>query len=305
MAEQKLTAFQFDASGVKPMQAFDVLPAGWYPCEISDAFIVATKGKAGGTRANFEFTILAGDYKGRKIFAGLNVRNASAQAQEIAQRELSAICHAVNVINISDLAIFKGKQLNVKIKVKLADEDDKKKGYEDKNEPNGYKPLEGAPLASPAIPPTAPPPPPMPPGAVPMPPAPPVVVAFPPSGWVAHPTATGYFYCGNEIKTEAELRATIAPAPVAPPAPPVPPAPPAPPAPPMPPAPPAVAAFPPVGWQAHPSATGWFYETANVSNMKSEADLRAMASAPAAPAVPAVPPPPTSTAAVPPWQRPA
>ena len=38
--------------------------------------------------------------------------------------------------------------------------------------------------------------------------APPVPqpATFPPAGWTAHPSAPGYFYMGNEVKSEAELR---------------------------------------------------------------------------------------------------
>lgn len=63
-----------------------------------------------------------------------------------------------------------------------------------------------APVAAPAAPAPAPvPPPPLP--VVPNPAllAPPPV--FPPVGWIAHPTAPGYFYKGQEVLTEADLRA--------------------------------------------------------------------------------------------------
>ncbi len=40
----------------------------------------------------------------------------------------------------------------------------------------------------------------------PLPPPPPAAV-FPPAGWAAHPQAPGYFYAGNEVLTEADLRA--------------------------------------------------------------------------------------------------
>jgi len=67
--------------------------------------------------------------------------------------------------------------------------------------------------------------------APPAPVAPPVPVApaFPPEGWTAHPQAPGYYYKGQEVLTEADLHARIAP-----PAPPVPVAPPIPAAPPVP-----------------------------------------------------------------------
>ena len=44
--------------------------------------------------------------------------------------------------------------------------------------------------------------PPPPPAAAAAPPAP-----FPPAGWTAHPTAPGYFYRGQEVLSEADLRA--------------------------------------------------------------------------------------------------
>lgn len=50
---------------------------------------------------------------------------------------------------------------------------------------------------------------------LPLPPAPPAPApvapaAFPPPGWTAHPTAPGYFYAGQEVLSEADLRARAA-----------------------------------------------------------------------------------------------
>lgn len=80
-------------------------------------------------------------------------------------------------------------------------------------------PVVAAPAA--AAPSPIPTPPPLAPVAAPAP-----VVAFPPEGWQAHPQAPGYFYCGQEVLTEADLRARVAqPAPPAAMAPPPAPAP--------------------------------------------------------------------------------
>lgn len=104
-----------------------------------------------------------------------------------------------------------------------------------------------------------------------------VTADFPPEGWLAHPSAPGHFYKGQEVLTEAALRAKYPPAPpVSVQAPPPPPQqqqshqPPPPPPPPhtgymdagTPPPPPA-AAFPPAGWWPHPGAPGSFYNAAN------------------------------------------
>ena len=233
---QKVTALTFDASTVAPQAAAEIFPAGWYNCEITDAEVKATRGKSGGTRANFELTVTSGDHKGRKVWAGINVKNANPLAQEIGQRELSAICHAVGIINVSDLAQFVGKHLQVKVKVRKASTEDKEKGYEDRNEPSGFKAIEDGAVSAPpaATPPPAVAPPVTAPAPVAAPPAPvapvapPAAVAeFPPAGWIAHPSSPGYYYQGQEVKSEAELRATMAP-PAAPAVPAVPTAPPAP-----------------------------------------------------------------------------
>lgn len=46
----------------------------------------------------------------------------------------------------------------------------------------------------------------------PTPPPPPVAAPapFPPAGWTLHPSAPGYYYCGQEVLTEAALRAKVA-----------------------------------------------------------------------------------------------
>lgn len=296
----KNTGLTFDASTVEPQQAFDPIPAGWYKAEITDAEVLATKGRNGGQRVKTEFTVLDGEYKGRKIFGSINIKNANPQAMEIGLRELSALCHATGVIQVSDTKQFVGKMVELKVRIKAAEGD-----YEAANEPRAYKPLGDAPAggagATPPFTPGAP-------GAAPAPAAP---APFPPAGWTAHPQSPGWYYEDANpanMKTEADLQAS-APAPA--PAPPAAPAPtPAPAAPATPAAPPAapVAEFPPAGWKPHPQSPGFFYTDAG--QVMSESDLRAQAPAapapapappaPAAPAPAATPAPPAGAAPVPP-----
>lgn len=289
----KSTALTFDASTIAPQTTNEIIPPGWYIAEISDAEVKATKGRAAGKAAAFEFTILSPEAKGRKVFANINVQNANAQAQEIGQRELSAICHAVGIINVSDLQAFIGKQLQVKVKTRKAKPEEIEKGYEDRSEPGGFKALEGAAVGGSAPAMGAPPAPPMAPATPPAPPAPPaapVVPTFPPVGWQANPNAPGWFWnpATGEQKTEADLRAASVPA--APPAPA-----PAPATPTPPPAAPVVD-FPPAGWVANPNAPGWYYNPAT-GEQKDEAALRA--AAPVAPAAPAAP----VAGSTPPWKQ--
>lgn len=308
---QKMTGLAFDASQVAPSVAYDPIPPGWYNSEITDCEVVPVKGRGDNTRVKVEFTVIDGEHKGRKLFGSINNKNANAQCQEIGQKELSALCHAVNVIQVQDTTQFIGKFLAVKVKVKPAD-----KEYDASNEPKAYKPLEGALPSGPTGPafPQGP--------GVAQGPAfaqgPPQSVApvidFPPAGWIPHPQAPGQFYCGQEVLTEADLRTRYAPAaPVV--------APVVVPVAPVVPAAPVVApleVFPPLGWMPHPQSPGFFYTA--TGQVMSEADLRAsqpvaapvVPVAPVVPAAPGVPAIPLASAApgvgpdglpIPPWAQ--
>ena len=80
---------------------FEPLPVGEYL-----ATIVATEEKStkagDGSYLKLEFEILEGDYKGRKLWENLNLKNKSADAERIAKGQLSAICKAVGVLSPKD-----------------------------------------------------------------------------------------------------------------------------------------------------------------------------------------------------------
>ncbi len=108
-----MSKLTFDAKKVAPQSAFETIPAGRYKLAIT-ASEVKPSTKAGGTLLNLEITVVEGDFKGRKVFDRLNIKNASAKAQEIAQQQLSAICHAIGVYQFADSAelhnkVFEGK----------------------------------------------------------------------------------------------------------------------------------------------------------------------------------------------------
>lgn len=259
----------FDATTVQPDTGqLDPIPAGWYIVSMDESDVKPTNDGL-GARLAVRFVVLDGQYAGRKIYSGFNIRNANPVAQEIAFKQLSALAHAVGVLNVQDSAQLHNIPLKVRVKIKPP-----KDGYEAQNEITAYKninedvggatastaPVPGAPSApsipaAPSAPPAAPAAPtqagftpgaqpwqqpaaPVAPGAPPAfnaPPAPaappaappvaPAAPAFPPEGWTAHPTAAGYYYMGNEVLTEAELRQRVAPsAPAVPAAPAAPPA---------------------------------------------------------------------------------
>jgi hypothetical protein len=85
----------FDATNIQPQQGFSVHPAGMFDAQISNTYIKPTKDNTGGMFV-VEYTTPAGRIENR-----YNLWNNSPQAVEIAQKELSALCHAVNIYRIS------------------------------------------------------------------------------------------------------------------------------------------------------------------------------------------------------------
>lgn len=91
----------FDANKVEPRKEFTVLDPGDYVVAIT-ASEVKENSKKNGHFLELTLDVLEGPAKGRKIFDSLNLDNPSAQAVEIAQATLSAICHAVGKLTVSD-----------------------------------------------------------------------------------------------------------------------------------------------------------------------------------------------------------
>lgn len=251
----------FDATQVAPDQGIgDPLPTGWYNVAIDESEMKPTNDGA-GTYLKLRFDVLDGQFKGRKLWEQLNLKNANAQTVEIAQKQLSAICHAVGVLKPAKSEELHGIPLKVRVGQKKAEG-----GYDAGNKITSYKNVNekvdmaggdagaaafGA--ASPGAPPpadnaqpwaappaaaavdTAPPAPtpPAPPVPAPAAPAAPAVAHDPiaaaeADGWIQHPSSPTHMYKGQDVKTKDELAAMF-PAPAAPAVPEAPAVPPAPP----------------------------------------------------------------------------
>ena len=124
----------FDATTVAPdTGGGDPVPAGWYNVMIDESEMKPTKAE-GGLRLSLRFTIMDGQYANRKVFTGLNLKNANPVAQEIAYKQLSAICHAVGIMQVQDSQQLHGRPLKIKVKVRAASGD-----YEASNDITAYK----------------------------------------------------------------------------------------------------------------------------------------------------------------------
>jgi hypothetical protein len=91
----------FDANQVEPTTAFDPIPAGKYVSVITESEMKPNKAGT-GSYLQLTFQIIEGEFKGRFLWARLNLSNPNATAMKIAQAELSAVCRAVGVLAPKD-----------------------------------------------------------------------------------------------------------------------------------------------------------------------------------------------------------
>ncbi len=99
--------------------AFDPLPAGDYLVRITETEIKITKAGT-GKYIKIVMTVLAGDFKNRKIFSNINIQNPNETAVEIGQQELATLCRAVHVLQLQDTNQLHNIPFFVKVKIKRA-----------------------------------------------------------------------------------------------------------------------------------------------------------------------------------------
>jgi Protein of unknown function (DUF669) len=138
----------FDASSVEPNAPLEALPPGDYVAQILQSEMRVTKAGTGQILW-LDMEVLEGPLKGRHVYDQLNLINPNPTAEEIAQRTLSAICHAVGKLQVADSEELHFQSLLVRVAVKP-------NGY---NEVKGYKPVKqvaAAGASTPAVVPSQP-----------------------------------------------------------------------------------------------------------------------------------------------------
>ncbi len=148
-----MAQMNFDASGVEPAAPMELLPPGKYVAQIVQSEMQPTK-QGDGQMLWLELDILDGPHRGRKLWDRLNLVNRSQQTVEIAQRQLSAICHAIGQIQVSDSEQLHFKPVLVTLAVE-ADSRDKHLPVEQQRKQNrikGYTPTKGASAPALAVP---------------------------------------------------------------------------------------------------------------------------------------------------------
>jgi hypothetical protein len=126
----------FDANSVEPAAPREVIPGGKYLSQIVASEMRPTA--KGGQLLWLELEVLDGPYVRRRLWDQLNLVNSNQQAVEIAQRTLSAICHAVGVLSVSDSEQLHFKPMIAIVKVRPAQGE-----YAARNEVGGYEAANG------------------------------------------------------------------------------------------------------------------------------------------------------------------
>ena len=130
--------FSFDASTVAPQAVTGPIPAGTYLAHCTESDVGPLK-SGNGTGLKMTFEILDGQYKGRRVWENLNIQHTNEDTQRIAQSQLSALCHAVNVIKLEDTAALHFKPVKIKVVVREAQGQ-----YQASNNIKGYESAGGA-----------------------------------------------------------------------------------------------------------------------------------------------------------------
>lgn len=133
----------FDATTIEPAAEFDPIPAGKYVAVITNSEMKPTKAGT-GQYLELTFQIIDGEFKNRQLWSRLNLNNPNPTAVTIAQRELSSICRAVNVMAPNDSVELHNLPLVISVRCKKQKDTD-----EIFNEIKGYAKRETAPPTTP------------------------------------------------------------------------------------------------------------------------------------------------------------
>lgn len=113
---QRFNAHEFD-----PTQGNPPLPVGRHPVVIADSEVKPTKGNDGGF-LELTLKIIDGPAQGQTGPHRVNLYSSSQKAAEIAHRQMSAICHAIAVFDVSDTRVMHDKPFMVDVALQPGEE---------------------------------------------------------------------------------------------------------------------------------------------------------------------------------------
>lgn len=142
-----MAQFQFDATNVTPDSGRQPpVPKGNYRAMMVASEIKPTSNGTGYYIAG-QFKLVGAPYDGHIIHHNFNVKNQSEKATEIGYAQLSAVMHAVGILNIQDTSQLHNRILEVSVKINSGDvkvpanpaTGQAEERYEDRNEITAFK----------------------------------------------------------------------------------------------------------------------------------------------------------------------
>lgn len=130
--------------------SYEPLPEGYYNATITQAELKPTNDGT-GQYIKLRMDITGPSHQGRVIFSNLNIKNASAKAEEIGRQQLGDIMRAIGLPKVTDTDQLIGGSVNIKLGIRPARTDERTgKTYDAGNEVKGYRAINGAsaPMAS-------------------------------------------------------------------------------------------------------------------------------------------------------------
>lgn len=143
----------FNATEVQPASSdFEPIPVNWYQFVIEKSELKPTKAGT-GSMVSIMAKVQGPTHAGRVVFGNINYQNPNPQAQEIGQRQLSALCHAIGVLNLNNVSQLCGIPFEARVKITAATYNvagDKDSGvlYEPRNEFQGFRAVGGGAAAA-------------------------------------------------------------------------------------------------------------------------------------------------------------
>jgi len=140
-----MAEFAFTTDGIEEAsdsKKYEVMPEGMYKAMITESELALTKAGT-GEMIVLTWEIQEGPYASRRVWDRLNIKNPNPKAEEIAQRDLAAICRAFGKVGITDTEELHDKMAMIKIVVRPASGN-----YLESNEIKAYAPV--GPQAAPA-----------------------------------------------------------------------------------------------------------------------------------------------------------
>lgn len=129
-----MARIEFNIDAVEPaVNTYELLPRGRYLVMIINSEVKDTKA-GDGSFIEWTFEVMDGEHKGRRLWDRMNINNRNKTTEDIAQRNLSALCKACGKSGVlADTENLHNIPIYVEVAIKPEN-----KGYAPSNEVKGF-----------------------------------------------------------------------------------------------------------------------------------------------------------------------